>query len=239
MPAIVIIADDLSGAAELAGIAYSRGLSAEVQREFSAATDAEVIAVDTDSRGLQPGEAAARVAAVTRAVVASRPAWIFKKTDSVLRGHPAAEIAAILSVANLPRAILVPANPSRGRTISGGVYYVGGAPLERTAFANDPEFPRRSSLVGDLLGQAPGIITPDVPDIATVAALPRSLDAQCLPAGGADFFTAVLAERTGSSAWMSPLSRRLSLAPPRLLVCGSKVSWPGRRAACRAAGIPD
>ena len=32
MPSLIILADDLSGAAELAGLAYSHGLTAEVQR---------------------------------------------------------------------------------------------------------------------------------------------------------------------------------------------------------------
>ena len=38
---IIVIADDLSGAAELAGIAFVYGLSAEVQREFESASDKE------------------------------------------------------------------------------------------------------------------------------------------------------------------------------------------------------
>src|SRR5262245_11365468 len=165
---IVIIADDLSGAAELAGIAFARGLPSEVQREFDPATNAGVIAVDTDSRLLSPGAAAARVAQVARAVAASQPAWIFKTTDSVLRGHPGAEIAAILQATGMTRSIFVPANPSRGRTISGGIYSIGGVPLDQTAFANDPEFPRRTSRALELLGNWPAIVVPDVADLADV-----------------------------------------------------------------------
>ena len=43
---IVVIADDFSGAAELAGLAASRGWNAEVQTSFDANSDAEVIAFD-------------------------------------------------------------------------------------------------------------------------------------------------------------------------------------------------
>lgn len=233
---IVIIADDLSGAAELAGIAFAHGLTAEVQRQFDPASTADVIAVDTDTRGLAAEEAAAQVAAVASAVVASKPAWIFKKTDSVLRGHPAAEITAVLSAAGFARALFVPANPSRGRTIFGGVYSIGGVPLDQTAFAFDPEFPRGSAQVAELLGSAAAISVPDVLDVVGVRELARSLDAATLPAGAADFFTAVLTERTGRQ--QAAHQAQVTLSPPLLLICGSRASWPQRRAAAIAASIP-
>ena len=62
---IVVIADDLSGAAELAGAALRHGLSAEVQTVFFPDTNADVVCVDTDSRLLPPAEAARKVAAIT------------------------------------------------------------------------------------------------------------------------------------------------------------------------------
>src|SRR5688572_7435672 len=149
---IIVIADDLSGAAELAGIAFAHGLSAEVQRRFDPNCDAQVIAIDTNSRSLSSAQASSRVQKVAEQVAAASPAWIFKKVDSVLRGNLAAEIAAILSVTGLARAVLIPANPTRGRTIGGGRYFVNGVPLDQTAFASDPEHPRQSSDVNALLG---------------------------------------------------------------------------------------
>jgi uncharacterized protein YgbK (DUF1537 family) len=236
--AIAIIADDLSGAAELAGIAFAHGLSAEVQREFDPSTSADVIAVDTDSRGLPAAEAARRVEEIASAVVASRPEWIFKKTDSVLRGIPAAEIAAILAVAGLDRAVLVPANPSRGRTIVGGVYAIHGVPLERTAFAQDPEHPRRSSHVTELLGAMARILVPDVPDAATLDSIASALDRRTLAAGAADFFTAVLGTRTGRRTPELHRDLAASLPAPWLRVCGSRIAWPIVRDICQAQGIP-
>jgi uncharacterized protein YgbK (DUF1537 family) len=141
---IIVIADDLSGAAELAGIAFAGGLSAEVQRRFDPSSDAQVIAVDTDSRSLSSVDAAQRASEVAEQVAAASPAWVFKKVDSVLRGNVRAEIEAILSATGQARAVLVPANPTRGRTIVGGRYFVNGVPLDQTAFANDPEHPRQS-----------------------------------------------------------------------------------------------
>src|SRR6476661_7357460 len=109
---IIVIADDLSGAAELAGIAFAHGHSAEVQRHFEPSSSAEFIAIDTDSRHLPSAAAAERVKQLAAQIVTCRPAWIFKKVDSVLRGNPRAEIEALLQVTRQPRAILVPANPS-------------------------------------------------------------------------------------------------------------------------------
>ena len=40
---ILVLADDLSGAAELAGIAFAHGLTAEVQTELQPRTEAQVI----------------------------------------------------------------------------------------------------------------------------------------------------------------------------------------------------
>ena len=50
---ILVVADDLSGAAELAGIAFAHGLTAEVQTELQPRTDAQVICLDTDTRRLE------------------------------------------------------------------------------------------------------------------------------------------------------------------------------------------
>jgi uncharacterized protein YgbK (DUF1537 family) len=48
---IVVIADDFSGAAELAGLAASRGWNAEVQTSFDANSDADVIAFERRNGG--------------------------------------------------------------------------------------------------------------------------------------------------------------------------------------------
>jgi len=48
---IAVIADDLTGAAELAGAAASFGLSAEVHTSFRPESGADVIAIDSDTRG--------------------------------------------------------------------------------------------------------------------------------------------------------------------------------------------
>jgi uncharacterized protein YgbK (DUF1537 family) len=238
---IFVIADDLSGAAELAGIAFAHGLTAEVQRGFDAASSAEVIAVDTDSRSLAAADTSRHVEAIADQIIGSKPAWIFKKVDSVLRGNVRVEIEAILRATGQSRAILAPANPTRGRTIASGRYFVDGVPLDQTAFANDPQHPRRSAEIAELLGSSfdasSAMVVPDVSSQPDLQRISREIEATTLAAGAADFFAALLAERCDPKT-TSRASATPAIASPALLVCGSRNSWTVRQSECRAAGVP-
>jgi uncharacterized protein YgbK (DUF1537 family) len=127
---ILIIADDLSGAADcaiaFAGAGRSTAVTLNASRAMSAAA---VVAVDTDTRRMPPAEAARR----------TRAAWLaqrgpgrrlYKKIDSTLRGNWAAEVAALQPLAGL--AIVATAFPATGRTVREGRVFVRGVPLEDT-----------------------------------------------------------------------------------------------------------
>lgn len=231
---IAVIADDLSGAAELAGAALLHGLRAEVQTQFTAPTEADVICLDTDTRLRTAAEAAAVVARIGREVAAARPAWVFKKCDSVLRGSVLGESRALAAALGASRLTVLPANPSRGRTIQGGRYRVEGQPLHHTVFRDDPVHPRQTDLVTELLGHdLEAVITPDATSGEDIVREANALAADALPVGGVDFFSAILAAR---------VPRRLPVVPPvapttvdsiTLAVCGSMVSWPLRSATAR------
>ncbi len=235
---ISVIADDLSGAAELAGVAVRHGLSAEVQTRFEPSARVEVICLDTDTRFLPPAEAARIVGAATREVMAAKPAGIFKKCDSVLRGSVLAEARAMAGSAGRPRIVVLSANPKRGRIIRDGRYFIAGRPLHETDFARDPSHPRTTAVVADLLGgDLTGVTAPDAQSMADVRARAAALDPQTLPVGGADFFDAwLLTQAVGRSAVQTG-----DLAPgrgPTLLVCGSKASWRQRQGEAEAQGLP-
>jgi uncharacterized protein YgbK (DUF1537 family) len=238
---IIILADDLSGAAELAGIAYLHGLTAEVQRQFDPTSTAEVLAIDTDSRGLAASAAAERLHALAGQIAAARSAWIYKKTDSVLRGQPRAEIEAILNATGHQRALLIPANPSKGRVISNGQYFIDGVPLNQTHFAHDLDHPRRSATIHDLLGKSGGQTdTIEVPDVATVNDLRQQasrIQVNTLAAGAADFFAALLEARMDPSRGQADAGSP-PIEPPALLACGSQAAWSQRQRQCAAAGLP-
>jgi uncharacterized protein YgbK (DUF1537 family) len=236
---IVVIADDLSGAAELAGAALNHGLAAEVQTTFTPETDTEVICLDTDTRSRNCDEAAARVTEFAREIAAGNPEWIYKKCDSVLRGNVLAEIRAIVEVTNRQDALLISANPSRGRIIRGGEYFIDGQPLHQTSFANDPEHPRRTSRVTELLGATNArVCTPDAETVRDLDRQARAIPSQTLPAGGVEFFEALLrARRKIVKSFPRPASSTKQSAPV-LFVCGSAAAWTkGRGAQAESRGV--
>jgi uncharacterized protein YgbK (DUF1537 family) len=123
-----ILADDLSGAADCAIGAAKAGLKSIVLFEPGSAVEAEVVAVDADTRHRPAAEAGA----INRALWQARatPNGLFyKKIDSTLRGNFAAEMAA-LTAAGV--AIVAPAFPGAGRSTRLGKVWVKGVPLEET-----------------------------------------------------------------------------------------------------------
>ncbi len=144
---IGVIADDLTGAAEIGAVGLRHGLTAEIVRHGQPGASTDLVCVDTDSRACHPAEAAKRAAAAAELLQTAGARWIYKKVDSVLRGQVTAELEAVMKQLKLARALLLPANPSLGRTIKDGHYFLGGRPLHKTEFARDPHFPRRSSQV--------------------------------------------------------------------------------------------
>jgi uncharacterized protein YgbK (DUF1537 family) len=207
---ILVIADDLTGAAEIAGIGWRHGLSVEILRGDESASRADLVVYDTDSRDCPPREAARRVRAVLAKFRRRQPALIYKKVDSVLRGNVRAEIEAALMALNLSRCVLAPANPAAQRTIRNGRYFIAGQPIDQTGFRYDPGHPRITADVVTLLGKGRLPLTVakparrTLPDGVIVAAASITRDVQrwathasadTFAAGGADFFTALLKQR--------------------------------------------
>jgi uncharacterized protein YgbK (DUF1537 family) len=187
---------------------------------------------------LSPDQAAERVAAVTRKAVAAKPAWIFKKCDSVLRGPVLAEARAAAEAAGKKRLLLLPANPSRNRIIRAGLYLIDGQPLHETDFKHDPIHSRITSHVAELLG--PDLTGVEIPDIANAAEIARhaaTMDRDMLPVGAVDFFTALLHARVKKRK-SPPVADARSRLGPELIVCGSMASWSQRRTEATRHGIP-
>ena len=192
--------------------------------------------MDTDSRSCTPEEAGKRAAAAARLLQAAGAQWIYKKVDSVLRGQVTAEVEAVMTQLQLNRALLLPANPSLGRVIRDGQYLVRGKLIHRTEFAHDPEYPRRTSQVLRLLklpekflirvSNGDRTLTDDTIVVAEAATSEEVQDwatqrgAGLLPAGGSEFFSALLdTEHVAAPAREIPLPES---APGReLFVCGT------------------
>ncbi len=135
MPDTVIIADDLSGAADC-GIACAAAghETIVVLGERPDEPSCRVLAIDADTRGRDRDAAAAETARLAR-LHAPATRLLFRKLDSTLRGHVAAELAALLAVrreAGPATVLLAAAFPATGRTTRDGVQLLDGVPLQDT-----------------------------------------------------------------------------------------------------------
>jgi D-threonate/D-erythronate kinase len=152
---LLIIADDLSGAADCGVACASHGLNTVVVLGDTAGEiDTDVLSVDGNTRHLDSAKAAAETARLLRKYIHDEGQLLFKKLDSTLRGNVAAELAAALearrSVAlNKERvvAVLAPAFPANGRTTSNGRVLVHGKPLEETELWRRDGLPARSHIL--------------------------------------------------------------------------------------------
>lgn len=122
---IIIIADDLTGALDSAAPFASRGLRVRIALGVDAIGEAaaaapDVLAIDTSSRALAAPLAAARIEAAWNAAKPMSPRLVMKKVDSRLKGEVAAETAALLAASGRASAIVCPAVPEQGRTVTGG-----------------------------------------------------------------------------------------------------------------------
>ena len=138
MHRLLIIADDLTGAADCGITCVAAGLdTVVVLKGDEPIPSADVVSVDAATRRLSTPDAAEQTARLTRRYFGPQTRILFKKLDSTLRGHVAQEIAAVLSVNRALHgargiAIVAPAFPAMGRTTVGGRQFVRGVPVETT-----------------------------------------------------------------------------------------------------------
>ncbi len=259
------IADDLTGAAEIGAVALRLGLRAEIIVSGKSGASAEVICADIDTRSCGAAEAGRRAASAAKELRWAGASWIYKKVDSVLRGQVTAEIEAMMRALRLKRALLVPANPALGRVIRDGDYFIHGRPIDETEFAFDPEHPRRSSRVIELLGRPRTVPlhlcrpTDPLPERGIVVGEAASADdlkkwaarrePGTLLSGAAGFFGALLAAEIGAGGkrrreiFRADRRSRMT-APPsasgrELFVCGTtRASAREFLAAARAKRVP-
>jgi D-threonate/D-erythronate kinase len=208
-----VLADDFSGAAEVAGVGFRYGLSATVQLDSRTAPGCDLSVLDLDSRSRSPAEAVRLVRSVL-----DKDHCAFKKIDSVLRGHVFGEIQPFLESGRYSRALVVPFNPDLGRTIKAGVYRINGRPIAQTPFRQDPEFPALTSEVASMLGAGAeavcvcrvsdtfadsGTIVGEGETHEELRAWAKRIDQRTLPVGAAPFF----------AAWLESRGRRVVARP--------------------------
>jgi uncharacterized protein YgbK (DUF1537 family) len=133
-----IVADDLTGALDTAGSLASPSQPFEVPLGDAPARGS-LVAIDTDSRDLDEEEAGQRVAAAIGRFAGRDGLMIFKKIDSVMRGHPVTETVAAFRAGRFDRVLVAPAFPALGRVTRNGRQFVLGAEGARAVGPSLPE----------------------------------------------------------------------------------------------------
>lgn len=230
---IAVIADDFTGAAELAGIGLRYDLRIQIAMPGVPYDDAELFIVSTDSRSMNREQAVAVHAKVVRDIIKLKPEFIFKKIDSVLRGHVLDELKIQMAITKQSKALIVAANPSLGRTIKNGVYYVEGKEIHSTGFAGDPEFAITDSTVLKMIRAEEstersrsikpdedlpmeGIVIAEASTKEDIDSWVNKINNEWVMAGAGDFFMALLNKRFTIAA-----QSEIIMESPHLYVCGT------------------
>ena len=236
---IAVIADDFTGAAEIAGLGLRYGLKVEIESQVVTKSDADLLIIATDTRSMESPSAYQEVFRITKQLEALDCEWIYKKVDSVFRGHVYRELLAMLEANGIKKTLLVPANPEIGRRIENGIYYIDDQLIHETDFSEDPEYPVNTSRVVDLMKSNSttniSLLSPGQPidhlgisigeactenDLKVWAA---KIDHTIIPAGGAAFFKALL-EAKGFNEQTSTTEEPIHFGKKFLFVCGSAFS---------------
>ena len=240
MMRLLIIADDFTGALDTGVQFAAHGAATRVivGSAFDpkyAATEAQVLVLDAETRRRPPEEA---YEAVRRIAASAREAgfpFIYKKTDSGLRGNIGAELAAAMDGAEVSALPFIPAFPAMNRVTREGVHYVEGLPVAQSVFGRDPFEPVRFSDVRSIIAQQTdkpvAVVGPGQPPPAGGIGVYDAESEEDLRRIARDLGRERLRLSAGCAGFASALAELLELrgAPPRLpalppalfMVCGS------------------
>lgn len=208
---ITVVADDITGAAEIAGVCLRHNLTVAFGIDAVPGVKADVRVVATDSRSMSEVAAYSTHKHLAIELQSGSSSFVFKKCDSVLRGYVVSELVALMEVYQQPKAILQPSNPAAGRCIQNGEYYIEGEPIEKSGFNIDPDFPALCSEVATLLTsrsilfgeshkivvnsdhcEEDGIYIRDCDSIDSLKEIASDYDSKKIYAGSAAFFEQIL-----------------------------------------------
>ncbi|MDR1288165.1 MAG: hypothetical protein LBK08_11200 [Treponema sp.] len=155
MCTLLVLADDLSGALDTAAGAAKKGIPVRVYSSPESAGAAlekgpGVLVINTATRHLDPARAREVLGECLRRL--SGVPFVYKKTDSALRGNTGAELEELLRRRGGPLPF-IPAWPRMGRTTAGGRQFIDGTPLDETELARDALNPVRHSFIPEIIAE--------------------------------------------------------------------------------------
>ena len=124
MAPLRLLADDLTGALDAAAQFTAAGRSIPVfASQRMPGRIPEGFAVDLGTRECGPDEAHQRAGRLAALLAPDAARISFLKIDSLLRGHPAVELASVWRSLGAERCIVAPAFPFQGRVTRGGIQF--------------------------------------------------------------------------------------------------------------------
>ena len=174
---LLIIADDFTGALDTGVQFAARGIKTRVVVGADAALthrNADVLVVDTETRHLPATQAYTAVERLVRRAGHAGFAYLYKKTDSALRGNVGAELAALLNASGSRQLAFLPAFPQMNRVTKNGVQYIDGAPVTESPFGVDPFEPVRHAAVTELLAEQTDLPAAGFPALAADGNVPAA-----------------------------------------------------------------
>jgi len=130
---IFILADDLTGANDTAIQFVKEGSSALVITNIAEIDgldfkNYDVVSINSNSRGKCPQDAYKAIYnTITELKPNEKGYFVYKKVDSVLRGNPGKELAAVMDVLNVPLALVAPSFPANRSIIENGQLFSRGS----------------------------------------------------------------------------------------------------------------
>lgn len=239
---LFIVADDFTGGLDTGVQFAEKGIRTRVvtnpEADFEqAAQGCQVLVMVAETRHLPAAQAYHVVYGLVKKAVNLGVPFIYKKTDSALRGNIGAELSAALHASGAKTLSFLPAMPGIRRVTREGVHYIDGVPVAESVFGKDPFEPVRKSCVKELLALQSDTpawnVKPDaIPDKDGILVVDAETDGDLLRAGrilkernllrvmaGCAGFASVLPELLGLEA---DKQERLPLSDNGLFVlCGS------------------
>lgn len=153
---LLVIADDFTGALDTAVQFTACGIKAEVVADNSIdfeQCNTDVLVVDAETRHMTAQEAFDTVSDLVSQACKTGVKYIYKKTDSALRGNIGAELEAVMQACATDSLAFFPAFPQINRITKNGIHYIDGIEVNKSSFGRDPYEPVKYASVADIIAQ--------------------------------------------------------------------------------------
>jgi len=144
---LMIIADDFTGALDTGVHFAEKGIPTRVivssdgsssQKDTLNPEQAAVLVIDAETRHVSKEQAFRKVYDIVAGGKKAGIPYIYKKTDSALRGNIGSELEAALAASGEKHLAFIPAFPQMNRVTKGGKQYIDGVPVSQSVFGTDP-----------------------------------------------------------------------------------------------------